>query len=91
MPTGEVLTGISFALSVSSERNYDWLRFYVDGVQQERWSGVVAWTTADIALSLSGGTAYEFKWAYTKDVSVDSGADAAWVDDISLTFTPETN
>jgi hypothetical protein len=91
VPTGEVLTGISFALSVSSERNYDWLRFYVDGVQQERWSGSVAWTTASYTQSLAGGSAYEFRWSYTKDHSVDSGADAAWVDDISLTFAPETN
>ena len=91
VPIGEVLAGISFALSVSSERNYDRLRFYVDGVEQANWTGSVAWTTATYTLGLSAGAAYEFKWSYTKDYSVDTGADAAWIDDIVLNFAPDTN
>ncbi|MEZ5195359.1 MAG: hypothetical protein R2764_02845 [Bacteroidales bacterium] len=32
-----------FTVKYLSESNYDYLRFYIDGVQQEQWSGSVAW------------------------------------------------
>jgi hypothetical protein len=76
---------ISFAYSVSSEPNYDYLRFYIDGVQQGAWSGTVAWTTASYPVTAGFHT---FEWRYTKDVSVSVGSDKAWVDDIVLPVSP---
>ena len=59
--------------------NYDYLRFYIDGVQQGAWSGTVPWTQASFAVSAGSHT---FKWEYAKDVTVSAGSDTAWIDDI---------
>lgn len=76
---------ISFAYRVSSESGYDFLRFYIDGVQQGAWSGTVAWTTASYPVTAGVHT---FEWRYTKDVSASVGSDKAWVDDIVLPVSP---
>ena len=68
---------ISFYRKVSSESNYDFLKFYIDGVQQGEWSGEEAW--AEESYAVSAGT-HTFKWEYTKDMSVSNGSDCAWVD-----------
>lgn len=70
---------ISFYYKVSSEGGFDFLRFYIDGVQQGLWSGNVNWTQATYPVAAGDHT---FKWSYTKDPSVSSGSDAGWVDDI---------
>jgi hypothetical protein len=74
---------ISFWYSVSSEANYDYLRFYIDGVQKGQWSGSVAWTQVTFPVTAGSHT---FKWAYSKDSSVSVGSDTAWVDDIAITI-----
>ena len=72
---------VTFWYSVSSEANWDYLRFYIDGVQQGYWSGTVPWS--QVSYTVSAG-AHTFKWVYSKDGSVSSGSDTAWVDDISI-------
>jgi len=72
---------IKFWYRVSSETNYDFLRFYVDGVQVASWSGTVPWTQFSYPVATGTRT---FKWAYTKDYSVVSGEDASWVDFIEF-------
>ncbi|HPL23875.1 MAG TPA: C25 family cysteine peptidase, partial [Candidatus Cloacimonadota bacterium] len=82
METTRVLSApgeLSFWYKVSSESNYDKLRFYVDGTQQNEWSGNIDWTQA--TYTLAAGTRV-LKWEYVKDYSVSSGSDCAWVDDI---------
>ena len=74
-------SNVSFYLKVSSESNYDKLHFKVDGEERNEWSGEIAWTMATYALT--PGT-HELRWEYTKDVSVSSGSDCAWIDDISF-------
>lgn len=68
---------ISFYYRVSSESGYDFLRFYIDGVQKDEWSGTVDWTQATYAVT--AGT-HTYRWTYSKDGSVSSGSDCAWVD-----------
>lgn len=68
---------VSFYRKVSSEANYDYLRFYIDGVQQGLWAGEVAW--GEVNYPVTAGT-HTLKWSYTKDVYVVSGSDCAWVD-----------
>ena len=68
---------VSFYRKVSSESGYDYLKFYIDGVQQGQWSGTVAW--GEVNFSVTAGL-HTFKWSYSKDVSVVSGSDCAWVD-----------
>ncbi len=76
---------ISFYRKVSSENNWDWLRFYIDNVQKGEWSGDAAWNQE--AYPVTTGT-HTFKWSYQKDGSVSNGSDCAWVDDIQF---PPTN
>ena len=72
---------LTFWWKVSSENNYDWLTFYIDGVQKDRISGSPAW--AEKSYSLPSGSSI-LKWTYSKDGSSTSGQDAAWIDDISI-------
>ncbi|MDP8232552.1 MAG: C25 family cysteine peptidase [Candidatus Zophobacter franzmannii] len=74
---------ISFYSRVSSEGNYDYLRFYIDGSLEDDWSGEQGWALHTYPVSTGSHT---FKWTYYKDSIESSGSDCAWVDDI--TFPP---
>ena len=76
---------ISFYRKVSSESNYDYLRFYIDGIQQAQWSGEVDW--GEVNYDVTAGI-HTFKWTYDKDNIVSSGTDCAWVD--YIVFPPST-
>lgn len=71
---------ISFYKKVSSESNWDYLRFYINNVEQDEWSGTVAWSQE--TYPVTAGTDIEFKWTYEKDGSVSSGDDCVWIDEI---------
>jgi len=81
--TLNVLTdgAIGFARRVSSEADYDFLRFLIDDVEVEKWSGEVAW--GEVSYAVSAGI-HKFTWIYEKDEIASSGSDRAWVDDIVL-------
>ncbi len=68
---------ISFFRKVSSEDSYDYLRFYIDGVQKDEWAGEEGWD--EVSFDVTAGT-HTFKWAYEKDWSVSNGDDCAWID-----------
>ncbi len=72
---------ISFYWGISSEADYDYLRFYIDGVEQEAISGEVGWTLREHAIP--AGT-HTLKWAYIKDDFVRSGLDSGFVDEFTL-------
>ena len=72
---------ISFFYKVSSESGYDKLKFYIDGSEMGSWSGEVDWSEASYDVTAGN---HVFKWTYSKDGSVNGGADAAWVDFIIL-------
>ncbi|MFE8034611.1 S8 family serine peptidase, partial [Thiohalocapsa marina] len=77
---------VSFDWTVSSEANWDWLRFYIDGVRQDAISGCSDWTTAcwkTFRQELDAGF-HTLTWSYEKDYSVDSGMDSGWVDNVML-------
>ena len=76
---------ISFFVKVSSESGYDKLHFYIDNQEKGDWSGNEGWS--EQSYPVSAGT-HTFKWSYTKDYSVSSGSDCAWLDDIKF---PPTN
>lgn len=82
MTLGLVAGGnLSFWYNVSTESGWDFLRFYIDGAEQDAWSGTIGWTQATYAVT--SGT-HTFEWRYDKDGSVSSGADAVWVDFINF-------
>jgi hypothetical protein len=71
-----------FYFKTSTESGYDYLRFYVDDVQQSYWSGVNDWQQHTYTISTTGSVTY--KWCYTKDDSISSYSDAVWLDLISF-------
>ncbi|MDZ4182368.1 MAG: C25 family cysteine peptidase, partial [Candidatus Cloacimonadaceae bacterium] len=82
MQTVRVLSSagpVSFWYKVSSESGYDYLRFFVDGVQIAQWAGEIGWT--QYSYNLTAGTR-TLAWTYYKDSSVSTGSDCAWVDNI---------
>jgi hypothetical protein len=70
---------IKFWRKVSSELNYDFLRFSIDGIEMASWSGNQSW--AQFSYPITAGP-HTFKWTYTKDSSQASGNDCAWIDDV---------
>lgn len=72
---------ISFYYKVSSEANYDKFHFYIDGTEKFNASGEVPWTRA--AYPVAAGT-HIFRFTYSKDGSVSTGSDRAWVDNIVM-------
>jgi hypothetical protein len=80
---------IHFFRRVSSEANWDFLIFYIDDEEQERWSGDQWWTEHTYQITPGRHT---YKWEYAKDHSVDGGADCACIDYITLPpYLDETN
>lgn len=77
---------VSFYSKVSSEANYDFLKFYIDADKRAEWSGNANWQYNSYTI---GAGLHTLKWSYVKDNSVAAGADAAWVDNIS--FPPFVN
>jgi len=66
---------------VSSEEDYDFLRFYVDDVLDEQWSGNTGWLPHTV--SVGPGT-HTFRWLYVKDNFVSYLHDTAWIDAITF-------
>jgi len=78
---------ITFYRKTSSEANFDFLSFYIDGVRKNRWSGEVDWT--EVLFPVTAGTR-TFTWTYSKDSSVVRGSDTAWIDDIVFPMSSST-
>lgn len=74
---------VSFYYKVSSENNYDFFRFYIDGTQKIKESGT---TNSDWQYKKYTLTAGEhiLKWEYSKDQSQSSGEDCVRIDDVKL-------
>ncbi len=78
-------TGITFYKKVSSEASYDFLRFSIDGTEQDRWSWEIDWSKETYTLS---AWTYTLEWCYTKDWSVSNWDDTARIDIVTLTQDP---
>ncbi|MCB9595862.1 MAG: hypothetical protein H6719_24285 [Sandaracinaceae bacterium] len=76
-----VAVEVSFWLYTSTESGYDYLRVFVDGVQQNQWSGTTAWTRSSVVLAPG---AHAVEWRYVKDGSSTSGDDRVWIDDVTV-------
>ena len=73
---------IQFNWRVSSELNFDYLRFLIDGVEQPgKISGETAWATKNFTVSANLHT---LEWIYEKDMGVARGEDVGWVDRVAL-------
>ncbi len=69
---------LSFYWKVSSEEDYDYLSFSIDGATQAQISGEVDWEKR--TFSVTAGASRVLAWRYEKDVFTSENRDAAWVD-----------
>jgi hypothetical protein len=76
---------LSFWWKVSSETNYDLLRFYINDVLETNISGEVAWRRETFPLLPGKQTV---TWTYSKDTSINVGQDAGWVDQVTYDGRP---
>ena len=70
---------VRFWWKVSSEAGWDFLRFRIDGGQDEAISGNVDWQEAVFAV---GAGTHTLGWLYSKDESLSAGSDCGWVDQV---------
>src|SRR6478735_805517 len=79
---------LTFWWKVSSESDFDYLSFYLDGTEQtgslEKISGEVDWIQKSV--TIPSGT-HTVKWEYAKDELYSSGSDTAWVDQVVYTVS----
>ena len=76
---------LTFWWSVSSELDYDYLEFYLDGMLQNgRISGEVNWNQQTFNIAAGSHT---LRWRYVKDIGISSGQDRGWVDQVSFVQT----
>ena len=76
---------IAFLHREDTESCCDDLQFFIDNVQQQEWSGNTDWT--DSSFPVTAGT-HTFRWRFYKDISISTGADKVWVDDIRTDGVP---
>ena len=67
------------AVGSSSGNYFDYLAFYIDGVEQQKWAGELAWSQSSFAVTQGE---HQFMWAFIKDQGVIAGEDAVWIDNI---------
>jgi hypothetical protein len=85
VPSGSTDVILSLWYRISSELDYDYFRLLVGGQEVISGSGEVGWTQYSQPLP-DGGGSYTLTFRYEKDSSESAGADAAWVDDISVSY-----
>lgn len=78
---GLVAGSVSFYKKLDTEEHYDYLRFYIDDVEQGTWSGFSDWTLHSYPVTAGSHT---FRWTYSKDSGYSEGSDCAWIDDIII-------
>ena len=81
---------VSFMKKVSCEapgsytgNYYDYLAFYIDGVEQNKWAGELNWSQS--SFNITAGI-HTLTWTFIKDEdtsdNVNSGQDAVWIDNV---------
>jgi hypothetical protein len=69
---------ISFFKKLSSEEDYDFLKFKINGQKVGEWSGIdTDWTWVSFPVGVGTNT---FEWEYDKDLSTTDGMDCAFID-----------
>jgi hypothetical protein len=79
---------VKFYYKVSSEPNYDYMSFSLNGKELLKKSGEVPWTKKVIAVPAGMNS---MEWKYKKDQSVSGGADCAFVDMIDFAVNGTVN
>ncbi|MEM7317282.1 MAG: Ig domain-containing protein, partial [Planctomycetota bacterium] len=77
---------LEFDWRASSEPEYDYVAFSIDGLEQ--WLLWGEWSNWDRQLFDIPAGNHTLRWTYKKDPRFSEGLDAAWLDQVSFTKTP---
>ncbi len=77
----EQTDSLTFWVKTSTERNCDYLTFYVNDTICGSWSGIKKWEQVSFKLWRGFN---RLEWRYSKDLFSAMGKDAVWIDDIVL-------
>ncbi len=80
----ETADSIKFLYKVSSEADYDFLIFRLNGIEILKKSGEIPWTGTSFPVPAGQN---KMEWIYFKDNSKNEGSDCAWVDLIDFSVT----
>jgi len=72
---------LTFFWKVSSEENFDFLIFQIDGTEQFKISGEIPWEKHNILIPAGP---HKLRWTYKKDNKQNVGIDAGFLDEVSL-------
>ena len=72
---------ISFRYRVDSEQGYDTFQFLINDQPQMHADGQTGWQTFSATLPVGQ---HQLMWRFSKDSTLSSGQDAAWIDDLSI-------
>jgi hypothetical protein len=75
----------SFFVKISSEQDWDYLDFSLNGQLLAKWSGRVDWKKFEFPLEAGMN---RLQWRYKKDPSTFAGMDAAFIDNVFLPEVP---
>jgi len=79
---------VTFYRKVSCMPYFDFMQFWINGVEKGKWSGEKDW--AEVSFPVTAGTR-TFKWSYSRDTFGPPWFDdAAWIDDIVFPIEPDT-
>jgi len=79
---------ISFWKKISTEENFDELKFFINGSVLDEWSGEIDWSESSFPVSVGN---HVFKWTYVKYNGGESGEDCVWIDYIFFPQIGELN
>lgn len=72
---------VGFYYKISSEQNFDFGNFYIDGVKKFTVSGAKNWSYREVEITEGE---HILKWEYVKDESTNNGDDAFYIDNITF-------
>ncbi|MDD4005122.1 MAG: M6 family metalloprotease domain-containing protein, partial [Elusimicrobiaceae bacterium] len=75
---------LNFSWKVSSEENYDFLNFLVDGTPVYRISGTTDWSAASYVIAAGD---HLITWEYAKDSSASGGADKSYLRNVTMNYS----
>lgn len=80
---------VKFDRKISTEADFDYFEFFIDGEMKCRWSGEVGWATSPYYAIPEGEHAV--KWSFVKDGGATGGSDCSWIDNVSFIFSGSVN
>ena len=80
---------LSFDYYCSSETNYDYYYFKVNGVEYQKFADTTMTDFVNYTFTAPEAGIYHFEWSYVKDEMTDGGSDCVKIDNVAFSGTGE--